>query len=356
MLRQVILLLTVAGSALAWDGKISRVIDNDQVNGLAKLLGLENGVIATCKLVLFPELVTYDVADKNCRNFNIDSGRGEEGNLATVDNDEKNDDLMTLLTMAYNAPEDHAMWADKNWVWAGLRKTKNNDSTDPGDYSGNDWEWADGSHPESFSKWFKFGEKHGQPDQASLDNGIEGCDEDPTCFQNQMRINHDGIWDDTWKFKTHPYVCDYKGKYIISKEQKTWEEAKAACEGYKLDFAKIRNGGEVGEMKLAMDYFLGEANFKSYWDADNWVWLGGNDLDEEGTWKWSDEAPLDWDEDWMKKAGKGGQAGNDDAKKLQINGRQGQHGLAISRKGQFDDSYHNTQERKLPFACQCPGS
>ena len=34
----------------------------------------------------------------------------------------------------------------------------------------------------------------------------------------------------------------------------------------------------------------------------------------------------------------------------------GQDGLAFSYWGTFDDSFHDKQQRKRPFACQCPGS
>ena len=99
MIRTTILLVLVALCAC---GDISRAVDQDQIKGLKKLLkGLDAGVYTTCSIVFFSEKVTYDVADDRCKNFNIGSGRGEEGNLVTVNDDEKNQDLKILLEMAY---------------------------------------------------------------------------------------------------------------------------------------------------------------------------------------------------------------------------------------------------------------
>jgi hypothetical protein len=359
MLREVALLLLLVGWVA---GNFAQ--DLNQVEGLRSLLiGLDNGVIATCNIVFFSELVTYDEADNNCKSFDIGSGRGEEGNLVTVDDKAKNGDLQTLLEMAYPKEEqDEWKWGGKRWVWAGLRKTKNTNLTnvERGDYNPLDWEWANGSHPTNFSKWLNFNKKKAQPDQMSIKKGstlnFDGddntCDEDPRCFQNQMRINHNGKWDDTYKFRKHPYACDYKGKYILSNVPKTWESAKDACEDAGLHLAKVRNPDEVDEMKAAMNFFLGPADDSwNNWNSNNWIWMGGDDLEEEGIWRYLDGEMVEtWEMPWRKNAGK------DDAKFLEVPGRRGQHALAISRWGEFDDSFHDTDKRMRPFACQCPGS
>ena len=344
MIRTTIFLVLVA---LCYSGDISRAVNQDQIKGLKKLLkGLDAGVYTTCSIVFFSEKVTYDVADDRCKNFNIGSGRGEEGNLVTVNDDEKNQDLKILLEMAYpekDQPKDK--WTDTKWVWAGLRKTKNNKDTKPGPYDPLDWEWADGSHPTDFKSWHK-----NQPDQRALKPGQKGCNESPRCFQNQMRINHKGLWDDTYTFKTHPYACDYKGKYVLSNDFKTWEQAKEACAAAGLHLAKIRSQAEVEEVKDAMEYFLTPKDENwSKWDSNNWIWTGGNDLNDEGVWLWLDGSPVEsWDIPWIEGAGKDNAA--------YLNGAEGQHALAISRWGEFDDSFHKHQKRKRPFACQCPGS
>merc|ERR1712176_24246 len=344
-MKTVLLLLIAVSSVVARE----RNINMDQLKGMRKLLKqLDSGVFTTCNIVFFKELVPYDVADNNCKEFDIGSGRAEKGNLVTVNDNGKNDDLKLLLEMAYPKKEqDSNRWADTRWVWAGLRKTKNNELKKPGKYNALDWEWADGSNPETYFKWMNWGKKNEQPDQRTLVEGNQGCDESPRCYQNQMRINHEGEWDDTWKFKTHPYACDYQGKYVLSNIHKTWNEAKVMCEQAGLHVAKIRNAEEVAEMKSAMTYFLGPADEAwERWDKRNWIWTGGNDIAEEGPWKWLDDTLVDTTSDWFVWTRK---AGGDNA-------RRNQHGLSFSRGGEFDDSFHQKKNRARGFACQCPGS
>lgn len=344
MIKNILVLLVLA---VGFSNGIQRAISENQIKGLKKLLkGLGDGIFVTCNIVLFSEMVNYDEADNRCRNFDIGSGVAEEGNLVTVNDDEKNKDLGILLEMAYpEKDQPSSKWTNTKWVWAGLRKVKNNGySKKPGKYNSVDWNWSDKSNPKEFNKWMK-----NQPDQNALKKGKKGCDE-ARCLQNQMRINHHGQWDDTYKFKLHPYACDYKGKYILSSEPKTWESAKAACSSAGLHLAKVRSGVEVDEMKNAMDYFLGVADpAMKMWNNNNWIWLGGSDMNEEGVWKWLDgDVVEDWNVPWRPKAGKDNAAYLGDA--------DGQHALAISRDGEFDDSFHDSKQRQRPFACQCPGS
>ena len=341
MIKHCILLLAVLGCT-ATGG-----MDKRQIKGLKKLLkGLDAGVLTTCHIAFFSQKVTYDEADNNCKNFDIGSGVGEKGNLVTVNEQVKNQDLQILLEMAYpKKMQPKSKWTDTKWVWAGLRKTKNNLLKKPGPYNGLDWEWANGSNPTEFKKWMK-----NQPDQNTEKKGKKGCNEHPKCYQNQMRINHDGKWDDTYKYKTHPYACDYKGKYVLSNTPKTWQDAKKACAAAGLHLAKVRNVKEVKEVKSAIVHFLGNASEAwTTWDNNNWVWVGGNDLEEEGVWKWLDgELVETWNVPWRTKPGK------DNAQFLA--GKRGQHALAISRWGEFDDSFDNKRSRRRPFACQCPNS
>jgi len=287
-----------------------------------------------------------DTAEKNCKNFNMGTGKAQEGNLATVNDDDKNSDLKLLLHLAYpKQPGDKDRWGPDKWVWAGLRKTKNNgyDGNFSKKYNPNDWSWADGSHPTEYKKWFN----RKQPDQAALKEGKGGCDEAPKCMQNQMRINHDGKWDDTYKFKKHPYACDYQGKYLMSATPRTWPKAQEACEDAGLHLAKVRNEEELSEIKDAAKFFLGprDDDLKEF-DGSNWFWIGGTDSDEEGVWRWSVDGEV-IDTDWMPWR----KPNPDNAERI---GSNGQDVLSISKWGKFDDSYD--VKRKRPFACQCPGT
>ena len=92
---------------------------------MKKLLkGLDAGVFTTCNIVFFSELVRYEEAVNNCKNFDIGSGQDKEEHLATLNDEEKNTDLKLLLEMAYPVKEQEGNWTTTRWVWAGLRKTK----------------------------------------------------------------------------------------------------------------------------------------------------------------------------------------------------------------------------------------
>jgi len=315
-----------------------------QLKGIQNLMkNHQTGVLATCNIVFFADLVDFNTAEENCGKFDVGTGAAE-GNLATVNTDKKNEDLKMLLEMTYpkeNQPK--SFWAETKWVWSGLRKTRNNVGQGSKDmvYKAEDWQWVDGSIPGEFAMWLP-----GQPDQDSLKNGKKGCDEAPRCYQNQMRINHDGNWDDTFKFKKHPYACDYQGKYIISSEKKSWEDAKTACAEAGLQLAKIRSDDELQEMMSAIQYFLDPRDESwTKWDANNWLWLGGNDIKREKKWTWVDDEKIEWDIPWEKKAG------NDNSKKKM---KEGQDVMSLSRWGTIDDSFRLGIFR--PFACQCPGT
>lgn len=41
------------------------------------------------------------------------------------------------------------------------------------------------------------------------------------------------------------------------------------------------------EITAAAEFFLGPRdNTKKEFDFSNWIWTGGNDIDQEGTWVW----------------------------------------------------------------------
>lgn len=356
-------------------------IDLKQVEGLKELLKVKGGnehFIATCNIAIFKPLVDYNTATELCSEFQM-GGNGRKGNLATVNDADKNSDLVTLLeltypseniTQMYEGTNTKPQWAPEAWVWVGLQKTKHNKEKTVKNTGGRgwaegkfDWQWvADGSHPTDYAPWYN----KKQPDQAILKDNqspsknsrdYEICEEH-RCYQNQMRINHEGLWDDTWKFMRHPYACDYQGKYIVSTNMETWVDAKEACANAGLYLAKVRNSTELNEMINAIYHFAGDgittdSVMKTRWDPKNWIWLGGHrDLEEDEIWRWLDGELVEetWDVPfpWIN------HAGNDHASRLK--NTVGQDALAINRDGYFDDSYSNTLKRKRMFACQCPGT
>jgi len=306
-----------------------------QIYGLKRLLKNMDGIYATCNIILFSEMVDFETADERCRNFDLGMGKDQIGNLATVNDEDKNTDLRILLGLAYDK-DNNRKWDPDQWVWAGLRKVKNNSGKITTAYDANDWNWADGETPAEFHKWLPK-----MPDQRI--KKVKGV----KYYQNQMRINHNGRWDDTFAFKEHPYACDYQGKYILSANHKTWHDAKKDCESAGLTLAKVRNEEEVEEMKAAARYFLGPRDESvKVFHSTNWLWLGGNDLDVEGVWQWTDGSPME-EFDGMK-----WRAPNPD--NAEYIGDVGQDVLSFSKWGEFDDSFDT--RRKRPFACQCPGT
>lgn len=321
-----------------------------EVEGLRALMkqGKRAGFFATCRLVLFSEQVDYDTAEEGCKTFDIGMGPGSKGNLATVNIEAKNSDVKELLKMAYPGP--NARWGPKEWAWIGLRKMRNNNATKYKyrKWNAEDWEWDNKERPVNFNKWMR-----GQPDQAIRSLGDEDCTAnytrsaaEPRCYQNQARVNHWGRWDDTFKFKKHSYACDYNGKYLIANLRRNWTEAKNMCRAAGLQMAKVTTLAEHLEIVAAAEYFLGpKKNGTRFWANENWFWIGLNDLSQEGNFTWSDGENFDHSADWIE--WKGPQPDNS------LNhGLGGQDAVAISKWGDWDDSF--SWKRKRPFACQCP--
>ena len=336
---------------IAATGKRYAGVDNR--SGMKRLLqGMTNNVSATCDVFFFSTPRNYKDATKTCQKLQIGK-KAKKGNLVTADSPSKTASLMFLFDIAYPL---NSTAASAKWVWIGLQKVLNNTEkykrTSKAKvlkaYDANEWQWkGTGESPVNYSKWPKK-RKLGQPDQTYIRKGKQGCSTREGCFQNQVKISQEtGYWADSWNFDSHPFACDYEGKYIISGEHLTWERAQKACRRAGLTLAMVRNKRDVTVMKKAMQYFLGdEESSWGTWDNRNWVWLGGNDLKQEGTWEWlNGKAVETWDVPWKDKAGK------DNAQNVRKS--DGQHVLAFSRDGQFDDSHHKHKTKIRPFACQC---
>ena len=315
-------------------------LDEIQLDGLKKLLPKSENIFATCKLILFKEFVNFTTAYTRCKEFNVGGGN-VAGNLATVNDEAKNTDIKFLLGLAYRERKHkNDRWSNDQWAWVGLQKVKNNAKNKKENYKAEDWEWADGSTPVDYHKWMT-----GQPDHRHK----KQTNSKVKMYQDNLRINHQGGWDDTYITKTHPYVCDYKGKYVFSTAYKSWSDAKAACKAAGLIMAKVRDMSEVNEITALAKLYLGEWNAKEF-HASNWIWLGGNDEESEGTWRWNDGEIIEWFSSTVKPKMPWRNPMPDNATFI---GDLAQHYLAISKLGKFDDSF-DSKRKKRPFACQCP--
>ena len=78
-----------------------------------------------------------------------------------------------------------------------------------------------------------------------------------------------GEWDDTFKYKTHPYACDYQGKYILSATMKTWSGAKKACEAAGLMLAKVELKNYVSFTVVCHRTYLSPSVFPVQ-DSERW--------------------------------------------------------------------------------------
>ena len=75
--------------------------------------------------------------------------------------------------------------------------------------------------------------------------------------------------------------------YYWSNNTKTWYEAEAFCHQENGHLASITSDA-------INQYVLEGMNSRGFGST----WIGGNDIDEEGTWKWTDGSPFDftfWD-------------------------------------------------------------
>ena len=304
----------------------------DPVEGLKILQNnASKGVYSTCSTILFTETVDFHTADTKCKE--LKQGGSSYGNLVTVNNDIKTEEIKFLLELAHHTGED--INDLDQWVWVGLKKVENNKGNKASQkYDANHWKWPDGSSPSVYSNW-----QPGQPDQKKKWKWK----------QNQIRINSKGEWQDTWPNSVNPYICDYDGKYIISGIPLRWRSARNACIAAGMTLARVRDLEEVDEMKEAIRYFLGpETDDGDVFSDMNWVLLGGNDIGVEGRWKWADG--IDDVEDveefpWINKAP------DNSRKKHKPRGKDWEDVMSMSKWGQFDDTFTLTTQRA--FACQC---
>ncbi|CAM9106860.1 unnamed protein product, partial [Ectocarpus fasciculatus] len=72
-----------------------------------------------------------------------------------------------------------------------------------------------------------------------------------------------------------PYVFLYDGCYYLLTVYNSWAGAEAACNGHRANLATIYSA-EVNNW-ISVYYVLSSS-----------FWIGYNDLDDEGVWRWAD--------------------------------------------------------------------
>lgn len=299
-------------------------------------------VIMTCRYLLFKIPKNYTDSRDYCDNLVwplTTSGKGF--GMATVQNSDENNDIKTLLRIAYGIKFDNQHpYKIGNWVFIGLTKRLDNNrklsKKEKGDWNPDHWFYEDRGKPrfENFRKWM--------PDQQQKGSKKKGYE-----YQVVVQVNKKGYWDDTFASKSLPFACQYCGKYIVLSKHVTWYKAQQHCEEVGLKFATVESEEENRELLYAAELALGDKLYGRRFNNSNWVWIGEKEImDESGTgtgeWTHWDGSELPYKPKWDFKR----QPDNWVVKKGE------QSVVALSRKnGKWDDSF---PFRKRPFACMCP--
>ncbi|KAL5255291.1 hypothetical protein ACHWQZ_G014632 [Mnemiopsis leidyi] len=125
----------------------------------------EQGVVATCRYLLYKTYLDWYGAKDSCRNVTLPMTLKTRGSMATVKTEAENKDLVTLMKLAYGVKYVGKKYDRRNWVWLGMEKVINNDKKLPkkqvGEkfFNSSEWRWVDGSEP----VWWNWQKK--MPDQ-----------------------------------------------------------------------------------------------------------------------------------------------------------------------------------------------
>lgn len=317
---------------------------------MAKLM-IHQDVVTTCRYILFKTPMKFHDAQDYCRNLEWPiTHNGID--MATVQNKDENSDIVSLIRLAFGVKFDKkSPWKHGNWVLIGLSKRFNNNrklrGSEAGRFRMNEWYYSN-------NEVARYGNFHnGMPDQQY--RGKKRNRE----YQNWIQINRKGYWDDTYSTEAKPFVCQYCGKYIVLSKHVRWDEAKANCEKFGMEFATVRSQKDNDELMFAANLTLGPEVGGRRFDNSNWVWIGEHEVmhsNKTGTNTWAhynENTPF---EEWpgfrniWYSAPKNKQPDN----WIITNGgkRVEQRVVALSREnGKWDDSF---VFRKRPFACQCP--
>ncbi|KAI2668392.1 macrophage mannose receptor 1-like protein [Labeo rohita] len=170
-------------------------------------------------------------AQRHCRKYYED--------LSTITSEEEQDMLIQLAG------------GNQNLKWIGLYRNKT---------STNNWLWSD-KISVSFTDWDK-----GQPNNV---NGSQNC------------VSVINKWNDYFCDSSLPFFCT-KTKFILVKENKTWEEALQYCRTHHTDLASITTERQLQLIKNETR----ETQTESVWTglrylAGEWFWVGNEALREQ---------------------------------------------------------------------------
>jgi len=307
---------------------------------------------ATCGFSVHTDLSDYETAKQKCENstwigFPTPGGR----KLASIHSELENKIATLMLQYAYGGSEElegKRYEGASNWAWIGLEKVNRTGARPDGAgklvWGEEDWIWTDGTtlDQNSYENWMtrKKSDEQIQPDMWRVGDDHQTA---ARIFRKIKEGESSGIWDDTFKSKPHPFICKFNipVHYIVFPELKKWHDAKADCERRGFYFAKIRNKAENDLLVEAIQrVYNGDRHDKKF-HHENWIWVGATDLKNSGEFEFYDGEPIKFSIPWARK--------QHDNKKTKKQGTQDY--AAVSRWGEWDDSYGNDWNR--PYACQC---
>ncbi|XP_063687814.1 uncharacterized protein LOC134821076 [Bolinopsis microptera] len=306
---------------------------------------------ATCGFSVHTDLSDYETAKQKCENsswigFPTPGGR----KLASLHSEMENKIATLMFQYAYGGEELEGTRYEgaSNWAWIGLEKVKKTEARPEGAaklvWMQEDWEWTDGTTLDhtSYGNWMtrRSSDEQIQPDMLKVEDDYQTA---ATIFRKVLEGDSSGVWDDKVKSALHPYICKFNVPvhYIVFPELKTWHEAKSDCERRGFYFAKIRNKAENDLLVEAVKTVYDDHRYDKKFHHENWVWIGATDLKDSGEFEFYDGEPIKFSIPWAKN--------QHDNKKTKEQGSQDY--AAVSRWGEWDDSYGNDWNR--PYACQC---
>ncbi|KAK0138497.1 Macrophage mannose receptor 1 [Merluccius polli] len=160
---------------------------------------------------------------------------------------EHHSDLATISNMRDNnrTLESKTNSAEK-YVWIGLN------------YTQGAWRWSDSSNA-SFNNW-----KNGEPNRNN----------------NCVEMLSDGRWNDGGCHHKRHFICngeEHRDYHYIN-EKMSWQDAQSYCRNNYSDLATISN---MTDNKKAQ---------KKHNSTEKYVWIGLNNNNTQGAWRWSEDS------------------------------------------------------------------